>query len=161
MPVLHEIREATFARPNSCRSPGYPESALFLSEGVQEMNAPDLLYDGACGSTNYLKASTAGDDFSLIADLGAVSLESVTASKAFNFDEVVGRDNVFRATADVVEGHTYAVLIAKADHRALFVLHVVRHAPDCGMTIRYAVLSYSMLRVVEDSPGFSWDGESR
>ena len=149
LPVLHEIREATFSRPYSCGANGYESSALFLSQRVHAQNAPDLLYN--CGSADYIEASTAGDDFSLISDLGPVPLESVDAAKAFNYQRVVGYDNTFREDIDVVLGHTYAVLIAKSDHRALFVLNVVAHTPGCAMTIRYAVKQYSFLQTELES----------
>jgi hypothetical protein len=159
LPVLHQIHEATFSRPYSCGANGYESSALFLSQRVHAQNAPDLLYN--CGVADYLEASTAGDDFSLISDLGPVPLESVDAAKAFNYKRVVGYDNTFREDVDVVRGHTYAVLVAKADHRALFVLNVVAHTPGCAMTIRYAVKQYSFLQTEQESYGFDWSATNK
>jgi hypothetical protein len=159
MPALHQIRQAYFSRPYSLGADGYESSALFLSQQRHARNSPDLLYD--CGVTDRIYATTAGDDFALVADLGAVPLEAVDAAKAFNYQRVVGFDNVFRENADVVEGHTYAVLIAKADLRALFVLNVVQHTPGCGMNIRYAVKQYSFLEVEQESDGFDWSATNQ
>jgi hypothetical protein len=89
-PELHTIRSATPSPSYSCRPKaaflkGYQSTALFLSLFSEQRNSPDLLFNGACGADDYFEASTAGDDMSLIADLGAnVRLEEVSASRAFN-----------------------------------------------------------------------------
>src|SRR5215471_3718603 len=106
LPELHTIKNATLSPPYSCRSKeefttGYAKTALFLSKYSEERNAPDLLFNGACGSVDYFEGSTAGDDMSLIADLGTVPLEEVTTSKAFNFPRVHSFDVYSKFTEDV------------------------------------------------------------
>src|SRR5215467_1596653 len=71
LPLLHQIKAVTLAPSYSCRSSeefskGYASTALFLSD----FGGPDLLFNGACGSVDYFQAATAGDDMSLVADLG-------------------------------------------------------------------------------------------
>src|SRR4051812_28344367 len=83
LPELHRIFTATLSPSYSCRSKedfkkGYESTALFLVPIANAQNSPDLLFNGACGSRDYFGASTAGDDMSLIADLGTLSLEQVT-----------------------------------------------------------------------------------
>jgi hypothetical protein len=86
-------QSVTLAPSFSCRSKeefctGYAQTALFPSRYSEDRNSPDLLFNGACGSEDYREGSTAGDDMSLIADLGNVPLEEVTSSRAFNFQRV-------------------------------------------------------------------------
>jgi hypothetical protein len=164
LPALNAVERVTFTHPYSCYSgggaPSYDGSALFLSDYARQRNAPDLLYDGACGSTAYLQAATAGDDFALIADLGEVPLAQVTPAMAFNLTQVVGGDNTFTRTAPVVVGHTYAVLISKSDIRALFVLRVEAQVADGPMTISYAVKAYAIQETLASAPGFGWGAPS-
>ncbi len=164
LPELNTVGSVTFTHPYSCYggggAPSYEGSALFLSDYARQRNAPDLLYDGACGSTATLSAATAGDDFALIADLGEVPLAGVTPAMAFNLTQVVGGDNTFIRTAPVSVGHTYAVLISKSDIRALFVVHVDAQVADGPMTISYAVKSYAIQETVESAPGFGWGATS-
>ena len=156
LPELHKIEGYTFQAPYSCKG-DYSKSALFLSSYSKQRNSPDLLFNGACNSPLYIEASTAGDDFSLISDLGEVSLESVSASKSFNYDRTVGMDNTFKANVPVVEGHTYSVLISKSEIRALYVLKVDKISPNGMMVIHYAVKSYSIQKTVNESPNFDWE----
>ncbi len=155
LPDLHKIRTHVFTAPYSCGG-DYELSALFLSSHSKDSNAPDLLYNGACGSRNYIHATTAGDDFALIADLGEVSLESVSAEKAFNYERTVRQDNLFKEEVEVQKGHTYAVLISKSDIRALYVLKVESLVKGGPMAIKYAVKSYSIQKSIVESPGFDW-----
>jgi hypothetical protein len=157
LPDLHVIQRARFAHPYGCPSGGTPSfegTALFLSAYARQRNSPDLLYNGACGSPAYLEAATAGDDFALIADLGAVPLDGMTALMALR------HKHGFRETAPVIVGHTYVVLISKSDIRALFVLRVEEQVADGPMTISYAVKSYSVQETAASSPGFDWGAPS-
>lgn len=156
LPELHKIEIYTFQAPYSCKG-DYSKSALFLSSYSKQRNSPDLLFNGACNSPLYIEASTAGDDFSLISDLGEVPLESVSASKSFNYDRIVGMDNTFKANMPVAEGHTYSVLISKSEIRALYVLKVDKILPNGIMIIHYAVKSYSIQKTVNESPNFDWE----
>jgi hypothetical protein len=165
LPKLHVIQTATLSPSYSCRdraefARGYEQTALFLSGYSRQGNAPNLLFNGACGSEDHFKASTAGDDMALIADLGNdVALESLTAHRVFNLSGVAGpdRETRFSASAPVVAGHTYAVLLNKSDVRGLFVLTVTTHVPNRSVTVRYAVQSYAIQRSEERAPGFGWD----
>jgi hypothetical protein len=159
IPELHKIQEYEFAAPYSCKG-SYERSALFLSEKSKNRNSPELLFNGTCGSTLYFDGTTAGDDFGLIADLGAVSIESVTASKAFNFKRVVDSDNIFAESAPVVAGHTYAVLTSKRELRALFIVNVQEIFPNGRMRVSYAVKSYSIQTSTTEAPGFEWEKEN-
>ena len=94
LPELHKIKSVTLSPAYSCRPPdefqrGYENTALYLTTQDNKRNGPDLLFNGACGSEDYFEASLSGDDMSLIADLGAdVSLEEITASRAFNLRQL-------------------------------------------------------------------------
>jgi len=55
LPTLHQINTVTLSPSYSCRSEedaqkGYGETALFLSKYSKQINAPDLLFNGACKS---------------------------------------------------------------------------------------------------------------
>lgn len=155
LPALHKIESYTFNNTYSCGG-NYETSALFLSETSKQRNSPDLLFNGACGTVPYIEASTAGDDFSLISDLGNIPLEGVSASKAFNTARVAGLDNTFKKTMPVQPGHTYAVLIAKRVVRALYVLRVDQ-ITEGQMKIRYAIKSYAIQTTKAEGPGFDWE----
>lgn len=157
LPQLHKISGHQFSAPYSCNG-SYEKSALFLSMYTKNINAPDLLFNGVCRKSSlYFEASTAGDDFSLISDLGKVSLESVSASKAFNYRRAVGEDNTFKENVKIQEGHTYSVLLSKSDVRALYIVTVDKINPDLSLSIRYAVKSYSIVLRSEEVPGFNWE----
>ncbi|CAF0974012.1 unnamed protein product [Didymodactylos carnosus] len=159
LPELHVIKEMSFKYPYSCQ-PGplsYEGCALFLTSYGVSRNMPDLLYNGACGSNNYFQVMLAGDDFGLVSDLGDVALENVTASRAFNWERVVGQDNTFKEDMLVVQGHTYVALLAKSEIRALFAFRVEQFEPSGPATIKYAVKQYGIIKSVQEAPGFSWD----
>src|SRR5580698_2734959 len=85
LPSLHAIRGATLGPSYSCRSKeearqGYLSTVLFLSNQSKQQNTPELQFNGTCGEPNYFEVNTAGDEMSLIGDLGAVPLEEMTAA---------------------------------------------------------------------------------
>jgi len=160
LPGLHQIKTITLPSPYSCGG-SYEKSAIFLSDFSRDKNAPDLLYNGACGSENNLEASTAGDDFSLIADLGEVNLEAVTAAKAFNLKNMVGSDNTFKENAKIKLKHVYAVLTSKAEIRSLIIYKVISHNKDGRLTLQYAVKSYSLQETIKESSGFDWEKKNK
>jgi hypothetical protein len=168
LPELHVIKTVTLSPSYSCRAAeefqkGYQETALFLSDYSKKRNSPDLLFNGACRSQDYFQASTAGDDMALIADLGAdVPLERVTASNAFNLRNVHTPDDYTRfvRTVQVVEGHTYAVLLNKSEIRGLFIFTVVNHVQNQRVLLRYAVKEYQVTGAKASAEGFSWERES-
>ncbi len=165
LPELHVIKEATLSPNYSCRqteefSHGYENTALFLSDYARQRNSPDLLFNGACGSKDYFQAATAGDDMALLADLGeGVSLEDVTASRVFDLRSVHSL-NTYAKFSDSVEvklNHTYAVHINKHHIRALLVFTVSDYVPNKKVALRYAVKSYQVVRIADESPGFDWE----
>ena len=168
LPELHKIRTATLSPSYSCRSKedfqkGYQSAALFLSDYSKKRNNPDLLFNGACGSENYFQASTAGDDMALIADLGEIALEDVTAHLAF-YEKATGRSDLFSKfarAAKVEANHTYAVLLNKSDLRGLFLFTVVDYVPDQKVDLKYAVKQYQILDVRSGSSGFDWSQKSQ
>ena len=161
LPLLHEIKRVTLETPYSCNG-SYKKSALFLSSYSKDRNSPDLLYNGACNpGDNYIEASTAGDDFSLISDLGNISLTEVTAAKSFNFQRTVGKNNNFKATQEIKVGHVYVVLTSKSEIRSLVAYKVVDQTIDGKMTLEYAVKSYSIQYTTEESKGFDWEQKNK
>ena len=158
LPKLNTVQSFTFEKPYSCGG-SYEKSALFISSHARQSNAPDLLYN--CSNGPSVGATPAGDDFSLISDLGEVSLESVTPRRAFNLDLISGRDNTFKENMPVQVGHSYSVLISKSDIRALYVFQVESIQADGTMKIRYAVKSYSIVQSAQIAPGFDWESRNR
>jgi hypothetical protein len=167
LPELHKIKTVTLSPSYSCRTPedrhkGYMNAALFLSKYSDQRNAPDLLFNGACKSEDYFQGSTAGDDMSLITDLGeGLPLEDASAQVAFNRSGVVGGNSTFAKDAKVKPKHTYAVLINKGEIRGLFVFTVDEFVPDKSVRLRYAVKEYQVLSTIAQSERFSWDTGNR
>lgn len=170
MPVLHTIQNATLSPSYSCRTgdkkPGYGETALFISEFSKRFNNPDLLFNGACRAADYFTASTAGDDMSLIADLGEnVSLEELSASKAFNVKGIhsFAEYSKFAMSVAVAENHTYAVLLNESGKRGLFLFTVVKYVQNEKVELNYAVKSYQILSGdgAVSSEGFNWGKTSK
>jgi len=162
LPTLRQIKEVTLAPSYSCRSSeefakGYVNTALYLSD----FGGPDLLFNGACGSVDYFEAATAGDDMSLVADLGTgISLEELSAHRAFNVAEVFSFEKYskFAKVVTVQPDHTYAVLMNAMNRRGLLVFTVTEYVPNKKVSLRYAVEAYqvNMSRPVV-SPGFEWE----
>lgn len=168
LPDLHKIKTATLSPSYSCRpqedsQKGYESTALFLSAYSKKRNMPDLLFNGACGSQDYFEASTAGDDMALIADLGDIALEEVTAHLAFNTKStfVFKKFSRFAQVAPVFVGDTYAVLLSKDEIRGLFIFTVTNYVPNKQVDLRYAVKEYQILDVKAQSPGFDWARRSQ
>ena len=168
LPELHTIKTATLSPAYSCRPPeefqaGYQSTALFLSRYSATRNSPDLLFNGACGAKDYFQGATAGDDMSLIADLGEVPIEEVSASKAFNFKRVHSFDlySRFARVAPVEAHHTYVVLISKQNLRGLFVFSVKSYVPNSKVDLQFAVKEYQLLNLRGESDGFDWASRNR
>jgi hypothetical protein len=168
LPELHKIRSTTLAPSYGCRSQqdaarGYENTALFLSSLSRRRNSPELLFDGACGGKDEIRAMTAGDDMGVIADLGEISLEKVSAHLAFNTRDVDSFDlySKFAQAAKVELNHTYAVLIARAEIKSLFVFTVTGYVPNKRLDLKYAVKQYQVLGLRAQSPGFGWTTESK
>ena len=160
LPELHKIQQITLSPSYSCRSKGefigYGSTALFLSKSSRD---PDLLFNGACGAKDSLQGSTAGDEMTVIADLGKVKLEDLNAAQAFNVQRVNSAALYSRFSSEVqpVTGHTYAVLINKGEERGLFYFTITGYIPNERLDLRYAVKEYQLLELRTQSPGFDWD----
>mmetsp|Transcript_16353 Transcript_16353/g.42466 ORF Transcript_16353/g.42466 Transcript_16353/m.42466 type:complete len:331 (-) Transcript_16353:266-1258(-) len=164
LPPLNTILEHTFATAYSCKG-SYSTSGLSLGQKEDE---PDLLFNGACGSSTSFQASFAGADFGLLSLLGSSSefpIENVTAHAAFNFANVAGKGNTFQEQVPAEAGSTYAILRTESPSglpgavRALFAVETSQDscedsAQSCS--IRYAVLDYTLQTKVAQSPGFDW-----
>lgn len=168
LPELNKIEKVTLGPAYGCRPrqefrKGYQQTALFLSDPSIDRNSPDLLFNGACNSPDYFEGSTAGDDMSLIADLGEAPLESLPTQAAFykNGKRVNGNSADFNNEAAIVQGHTYTLLINKADVRGLLVFTVVRYEHNKSVDMRYAVKEYQLLNVATQSKGFDWSATNR
>ena len=166
LPELHTIKTVTLSPSYSCREKdqskqGYGNTALFISAYSKQRNSPDLLFNGACRSEDYFEASTAGDDFSLIADLGAeVSLEELSASRAFNLKRVhsYAEYSKFVQATKVELNHTYAVLLNESDKRGLFLFKVTEYVPNEKVVLKYAVKLYQIMPSGQiRSEGFDWE----
>jgi hypothetical protein len=165
LPELHTIKTVTLSPSYSCRSSedfqrGYENTALFLSAYAKRYAGPDLLFNGACKSEDYFTAATAGDSFSLVADLGEnVKLEDVSAARALNLKRVHSVDaySKFASTVRVVVKHTYAVLLNDFNRRGLFIFTVDEYVPNEKVVLRYAVKSYQLPPRLVRSEGFDWE----
>jgi hypothetical protein len=166
LPELHKTSSLTLGPSYGCGTgepvqtgdDSYGSSALFLSKYSHQMNAPELLFNGACGAEDYLQSSLAGDEMSLIADLGTVPLENVASQFVFNAKRVHSFDQYtkFAQVAKIQAGHTYAVVVNSSLVRGLFVFTVVDYVPNKKLDLQYAVKDYQVLSVQSQSPGFDW-----
>lgn len=162
LPELHVIKQVTLSPSYSCRpqeefQKGYQQTALFLSDYSRRRNSPDLLFNGACRSTDYFDVS----DMSLIADLGTgLSVEEITAQRAFNVRGVMPHNTKFERSVKVEAGHTYAVLLNKRDTRGLYVFTVLNYVQNQRVELRYAAKEYQVTEVKAGSTGFDWGKES-
>ncbi|MDM7922216.1 MAG: hypothetical protein QUS14_07930 [Pyrinomonadaceae bacterium] len=170
LPDLHVIKTVVLSPSYSCRdndefTKGYGNTALFISAYAKDRNSPDLLFNGACRSEDYFTASTAGDDMSLIADLGAeLPVEEISASRAFNLKRVhsFAEYSKFAQLVKVQAGHTYAVLLNASDRRGLLIFTVDSYVPNEKVEIRYTVKMYNVAdagRIA--APGFDWEKKSQ
>lgn len=168
LPALHKVKAVTLAPSYSCRSKGefsrgYEQTALFLSNYSHDRNSPDLLFNGACGAEDYFQGSTAGDDMSLIADVGTIRLEDVTAQQAFNLKRADSPNfySKFVSSAKVELNHTYAVVVNKGNVRGLLLFTVRGYIPNKLVVVRYAVEEYQVLNVLAQSNGFDWGAKNQ
>jgi len=122
MPTLYQIVHVTLSPTFSCRSAqdiaaGYANTALFLSDSSKNLNAPELLFDGACGAPDNFGVQMAGDDLILITDYGAVALTDWATDNVFfsTTQRQVGAIASFTMQKPVQVGHTYGVVINKSN----------------------------------------------
>jgi hypothetical protein len=165
LPELHKINRITLSPSYSCRSEhetqtGYEKTALFLSAYSKQRNEPELLFNGACKSTDSFEGATAGDDLDVVADYGEWPIEQLTAQQVFSPQMRAGIEAKFSRTVPVVEGHTYGLLINKQDVRGFFFVQVIRHVQNQKVDLTYVVQDYQIHDQVTQAPGFAWDTRS-
>ena len=160
LPELHRIRTATLSPSYSCRSEeefqkGYENTALFLSKYSLRRNSPELLFNGACKTWDYLQ----GHGLDVIADLGDVPIEELRPDHVFNVKRVHERANYtrFSSIADPVVGHTYAELISQGDIHGFLYFRITAYVPSQKVELKYVVAQYELFRQTEASPGFDWN----
>jgi hypothetical protein len=165
LPELHKILKITLSPSYGCRSKedfqkGYGNTGLFLS---RNSSGPDLLFDGACGSPDWLEGSTGGDDMSVIADLGKIRLEDLRADQVFNVQRLHAPElySRFVRTLPVEIGHTYALLINRRDVRGFVYFTVTGYIPNERLDLRYTVKHYQRVMVRAESSGFDWAQKSQ
>src|SRR5205823_1294321 len=101
---------------------------------------------------NYIQTSLAGDDLSVIGDLGAgldISLLRPWDALA-NMHTPWGVRDPFDT---LVEGHTYAAVLARRDTRAVVFYTVAGYSGSGPVTLQYAVKMYQTLAVAQEAPG--------
>jgi len=164
MPELHVINKATLGPSYGCRPPeefrkGYQETALYLNRQNWQAGSPVLLFNGACNSPNYFEVVSAGNEMSLVADLGDVPIEEVSAHRAFNFNNVNSPAEFtgFARMVKVEFGHTYVALVNQQYIRGMIVFKVTGYIPNERVDLLYAVKKYQVLDVKSQSEGFDWE----
>ncbi|MGE0104698.1 MAG: VWA domain-containing protein [Blastocatellales bacterium] len=154
MPILNRLSRATLTSSTACRSQENPkpedqQAALYLAPQTRQPGSiPDLVFRGTCGSPDYFVAAVASDDLSMIADLGDVPVEDVTAHSALN--------SQFVRSAKVDFNHTYAVLLNRDNLRGLFIFRVIGYLPNERADLVFAVKHYQSLNPAGTSAGFDW-----
>lgn len=167
LPTLYKIVHVTLSPSYSCRSAqdfaaGYANTALFLSDSSKNVNAPELVFDGACGSPDYFGVQMAGDDLSLITDYGPVALTDwATQTALFSTPQRVANQLAqFTMQNRVQVGHTYGVTINKSHGiRGLLYFTVTAYVPNQSVNLDYAVMDYQLLNLQSQSPGFDWNAK--
>jgi len=165
IPELHKIKTITLSPSYGCQGPeerGYQNTALYLSSLSRRRNTRELVFMGPCGSQDRVEAMTSGDNMGLIADLGEMPLEKVTAERAFNTKGVDSFDlySKFAQMAKVQLNHTYAVLVSGTEIRGFYVFTVTGHVPNKRLDLMYAVKDFQIVGVRAESPGFNWSAEN-
>mmetsp|Transcript_18551 Transcript_18551/g.47161 ORF Transcript_18551/g.47161 Transcript_18551/m.47161 type:complete len:199 (+) Transcript_18551:293-889(+) len=163
LPELNKIMKHTFSLAYSCGG-SYQASSLAL-DGDYSKNAPDLLFNGACGSKTSFESNFSGDDMAVLSLIGNskdVPLANVTAHLAFNWANTVGQDNIFKQAVYAAPDTTYAALRSQgtgpSSTRTLFAFQTLSGCEDASepCEILYAVLDYAKVNYESVSPGFDW-----
>ena len=165
LPELHKIRKSTLSPSSGCRSKedsqtGYGTAALYLSK---DSRGPELLFYGGCGQQDRLLVNMAGGDMNLMADMGKVPLEDLSADQPFvlRLDHSLEPALQFKFEAQIEVGHTYAVLVNKTFERALFYFTVTGHLQNKRLDLRYVVKNFQITTtMMAEAPGFSWERKS-
>lgn len=161
LPELHKIRKTTLAPNYGCHlkeGTGYGPAALYLSK---DSRGAELLFNGGCGSgsRDLLTINMDGGDMNLIADMGKVQLEDLSAGQPFILLLDSREPSVkFTFQAQIELGHTYAVLVNKTFERALFYFTVTGYLQNKRLDLRYVVKNFQITTtMMAEAPGFSWD----
>jgi hypothetical protein len=143
LPPLRIVQSAVIGPSYSCGG-NYSNAALYVTEENRRLEFPDLMFNGACGSDNYFALNLAGDEMSLIADLGTTPLAGLNEANVFNLRGVntYADYTQFSWIAKVIEGHTYAVALNSGVTRGVFAFTVTRLVPDKQVALQYEVFSY-------------------
>jgi hypothetical protein len=162
LPTLYQIHSITLSPSYSCRSAsesqqGYENTAIFLSDYSKSINAPELLFNGACGSPDNFESALAGEYLDVLTDYGDIPLETLRSDQVFSPQRVVGTDSRFTRTVGVTAGHTYGVLINKDNARGFFYFRVLNHVQNQRVDLQYAVMDYQLNQTYVRSPGFDWN----
>ena len=148
VPILYLISDYKLSFPLECGN--YSTSALFLSPFSQDLNIPELIYNGGCDpeSQGFLQAASTGSDIGFISDMGdlpldAISAHTVTTSSPKTFEYIQNQ-------------HTYAISVAHEGIRAVFTIAVTSYEMGGPLTFDYAILLYEVHGLVSMNPEFSW-----
>ncbi|HEX4605510.1 MAG TPA: hypothetical protein VH724_16030 [Candidatus Angelobacter sp.] len=166
LPELHKIKTATLSPSYSCQSEEQRHQqinthSLYLSDFSRRTGQHELRLNGACDSRGYFE-SMSGGGTGVIADLGEIPLENVTAHLMFYKQNITPSDlcTKFMSRAFVQAGHTYAVLASSSEVRAVFVFTVTGYIPNKRVDLNYVVKDYQVFELKTQSPGFSWEKEN-
>lgn len=156
-PPLNELLSFEMPKSYSCGG-NYTTSAVFLSRRNKVMNDPDGLFNGACGSTPYFEAATAGNDFALLADLTVDA--QITDVHTVTMTDIAQASKSWATEVDVVQGHVYGVWRFTERTRTFYTFGVTSLDGD-RLAIRLAVKDFVERSEQPDcvavADGFNWD----
>lgn len=166
LPQLHVIKPHVFEVPYSCNGTqpsDLNKSALFLSEEARLAGRASVILNGVCDAAPYFSTPTEGADIGLMAVLGDVPLETVSASRAFRYKKGMTDDNVFKKIANFSPNQTFVAFLSRTTGRELIVFRV-RSAEAAGpsfknVRIEYIVRDYRVFNETGASVGFDWNKE--
>eukprot|EP00040_Diaphanoeca_grandis_P011242 m.57580 g.57580 ORF g.57580 m.57580 type:complete len:183 (+) comp22409_c0_seq1:145-693(+) len=156
-PQLNTITTRTITSSYSCGTRTMADSCLtFDSSQAPGADNCDVLLNGGCGDDTYFQVNLAGAEMGFISNIGDVALENITSYVAMT-PGVTG----FLQSQNVVVGEVYVMILARSDHRAMFIMKVTSsNSTTGGLTAQTAVRLYESLDVTKQSPGFSWDANN-
>jgi hypothetical protein len=167
LPELHKIKTATLSPSYGCQSQeefqqGYGATVLYLSDFSRRTGRHELRFNGACGGRDDFQSMSGGNHIGLIADLGEIPLQNVTAHLMFYKQNITPTDlySKFTTHVNVQAGHTYAVLASSSEVRAMFVFTVTGYVPNKKVDLNYVVKDYQVFEPKVRSPGFDWVTEN-
>merc|ERR1719282_65788 len=153
LPTLYQIQTYEFSKPYSCGG-NYTTSGLFLSADSLSRNTPELLYNGACGTSFYFDCATAGNDLCFIASLGSVPLTELTPNDVVNYSSGYTVNSNFYS--GVKTNTTYSVVGSKEEFRYFMAFTVDSIVDNGPAQISYSVFLYEEHSITKQSPGFDW-----